>query len=181
VLPCFWAAVVVSLTAIRRPKIIAGVAAVLLAVPLVTNVLTVLEERKLDARTLERSRAISQLLREGDLLLYPGHTWDEYVGFYETAPVERFILASFAGEEQGDADALFTRLHRSITETHRRGGRVFAVRVYDAPDSHHGWNLLRALGVPRDDVLAHLVRYEAEPVLDDPVAVWQVSPPGNAE
>ena len=183
VLPCFWAAIAVALTALHRPKLIAIVAVALIAVPLLTNVLTVREERKLDARTLERSRAISQLLREGDLLLYPGHTWDEYVGFYETAPVERFILASFAGEEQGDAEALFDRLHRAIDTTHRRGGRVIAVRVFDAPDSHHGWNLLRAFGIPRDDVLAHLARYEAEPILDEPVAVWQVSaaPPRNAD
>lgn len=176
VLPCFWLALATALTAVRRRELIASAAAALVAAPLIINVVTVRQERALDRTTLARSRAISGLLHEGDLLLYPGHTWDEYVGFYETAPVERFILASFAGEEQGDGGRLLARLRREVNATHARGGRVIAIRVFDAPDSHHGWSLLRALGIPRDDVMAELARYRAEPVLDEPVSVWEVSP-----
>jgi hypothetical protein len=177
ILPCFWLAVAVALTAVRRGRVAWAIAALVLAVPLVTNVVTVTREREIDRRTLERSRAISTLLRRGDLLLYPGHTWDEYIGFYETVPVERFILASFAGEEQGDAGALFARMHRRIEATHGRGGRVFAVRVFEPSDSHHGWSLLRSMDILRDDVLAQLVRYEVDQVLEEPVGVWELRPP----
>jgi hypothetical protein len=176
VLPCFWLVLSLALTTVSRRDLIVGASVALVAIPLVANILTIRQERELDRRTLERSRAISALLEPGDMLLYPGHTWDEYIGFYETAPVERFILASFAGEEQGDAEALLERLRRRVDATHERDGRVIAVRIFDAPDSHHGWLLLRALGIPRDDVLALLARYEVQPILDDPVAVWEISP-----
>lgn len=177
VLPCLWLALAIGLVYQRRPRLLTpAVIAITIGLPLLANISTVRSERELDRLTLERSQAISALLRPGDTLLYPGHTWDEYIGFYEDAPVERFILASFAGEEQGDHDALLQRLERRIEATFRRGGRVVAVRVFDPPNSHHGWSLLRALGIPRDDVLARLARYHAEPMLDQPVAVWEIGP-----
>jgi hypothetical protein len=151
-------------------------AAALIGLPLAANVVTVGLERGLDRRTLARSAAVTALLEEGDLLLYPGHTWDEYIGFYEDAPVERFILASFAGEEQGDREAFLARLRERLEATFARGGRVVAVRVLDGPDSHHGWSLLAALGIPRDDVLEVLVDYEATRIAERPVPVWRLEP-----
>lgn len=179
VLPCIWLIAGLALAyAPKRWVTLVGVPALLLF-PLLANIVTVSGERALDRRTLDRSRAISQILEEGDLLLYPGHTWDEYIGFYEDAPVERFILASFAGEEQGDREAFMTRLEERLEATFERGGRVIAVRVFDAPDSHHGWSLLRALNIPRDDILALLARYEAEELIEDPVAVYAIVPPAR--
>lgn len=176
ILPCLWLVFSLALLSHRKAWVAPAAAIVMIFVPLVANIITVNQERQLDRRTLERSRAVSDLLRQGDLLLYPGHTWDEYIGFYEDAPVERFILASFAGEEQGDREAFLTRLRGSLDETFSRGGRVIAVRVFDAPETHHGWSLLRALGIPRDDVLALLAEYEAQPVTCSTVCVWEILP-----
>lgn len=176
ILPCLWLVFSLALLSHRKAWIAPVATAVMIALPLVANIITVSQERQLDRRTLERSRAVSELLRQGDLLLYPGHTWDEYIGFYEDAPVERFILASFAGEEQGDREAFLARLRRSLDDTFSQGGRVIAVRVFDAPETHHGWSLLRALGVPRDDVLALLAEYEAQPLTCSTVCVWEILP-----
>lgn len=176
VLPCLWLTFAVALPTMRwpRPWVAPALTALAVVVPLAANVVIVGKERDLDRRTLDRSRAISELLRPGDLLLYPGHTWDEYIGFYEDAEVERFILASFAGEEQGDRDAFLARLRRDLESTFDQGGRVIAVRVFDPPGSHHGWSLLRALGVSRDDVLILLSDYRAEQRLSSPVGVWEI-------
>lgn len=181
ILPCLWLCAAMAAGAIRRRALAASAAGFLLLVPMGFNLWTVTAERRLDERTLERSRAVSALLHDGDLLLFPGHTWDEYVGFYEDAPVERFILASFAGEERGDREAFLERLESRIEATHRRGRRVVAVRVFDEPDSHHGWSLLRAMGIPRDDVLILLSRYRVRRILSEPVGAWEVLPAGAAE
>ncbi len=174
VLPVMWLLAALAVASIETRWLSAAFGVFLLGVPTVFNIVTVSEERKLDERTLERSAAISGELRSGDLLLYPGHTWDEYVGFYEDVPVERFIIASFAGEERGDAEALLARLRTRSDATHERGGRVVAVRVFDVPDSHHGWSLLRAMDIPRDDVLAVLADYETRRLIRDPVGVWEI-------
>jgi hypothetical protein len=184
VLPVLWLILALAWTRLWRWPAAAWVAGLLLlALPLGANIATVGQERAVDGRTLARSQGISPLLRQGDLLMYPGHTWDEYIGFYEDTPVERFILASFAGEEQGDREAFLARLEGALQRTHRAGGRVIAVRVFDPPDSHHGWSLLQALGVARDDVLALLARFEVRPLTLEPVGVWEVLPPsaGPAE
>jgi hypothetical protein len=181
ILPCTWLAAAVALAAVRRRVVLICIATFLIGVPAALNVFTVAQERALDRRTLERSHAVTALLRDGDTLLFPGHTWDEYVGFYEDARIERFILASFGGEERGNRDALLQRLRDRIDATHRRGNRVLSVRVLDAQDSHHGWSLLRAMGISRDDVLIVLAGYGARRLARDPVGVWEILPVDQVE
>jgi hypothetical protein len=98
--------------------------------------------------------------RGGDLVVSPGHGWDEYLGFYDGAPVETFPLVYYAGA-LGSADAIRRTLgERAI------GRRVLLVRLTDDTDPM-GWKELRAFGITRETVAALLPTGTRRPLGED--------------
>jgi hypothetical protein len=93
-----------------------------------------------------RAKVASALLLPGDLVISPGHGWDEYVGFWEGPEIRAFPLVYFAGE-LGGREPLRARLAQEIA----RATRVLLVRMDD--DDPLGWKELRIFGITRDTTL----------------------------
>ncbi len=90
-------------------------------------------------------------LSNGDLLIFPGHGWDEYVAFYGKKRIEPFPVVYYAARD--GAGAMWSRLDREVAAAHARGHAVFAVRFFDedkeVDDDPAGYVELRALGLSR--------------------------------
>jgi hypothetical protein len=101
-----------------------------------------------DSGVRSRAQAAASLLRDGDLAVFPGHSWDEYVGFYGDRAIEPFPIAYYAARD--GVDAGFRRLELELARAAARGGRVFALRVYDDDDEDpRGFAELKQLGLDR--------------------------------
>jgi hypothetical protein len=131
VLPLLWllAATLMALEP-RRHRLAVVVIAYLALVNLVTGI----RPAQLDAGGV-RSRAVEagHLFHDGDLIVFPGHSWDEYVSFYAAAKIEPFPL-SYYGARDGVA-AGWQRLERDATQAWARGGQVYALRFFDEHDA----------------------------------------------
>lgn len=101
--------------------------------------------RARDASWRERATAAAAFTRDGDLVVSPGHGWDEYVGFYDGPKLEHFPLAYYAGA-LGEKSTLAAALARAAAETRARGGRVLLLRFTDERDPM-GWKELAAFGI----------------------------------
>ena len=121
-----------------------------------------------------RADAAAEVMREGDLVVLPGHAWDEYVGFYTHVNVRLMPLAYYAGlaGKEGCAE----RLAREIDAARDRGGRVFVVRILDDDGDPRGWWELEHLGLGRDALRAMLGRWKAERLhtSQEKVTVWRL-------
>ncbi len=107
-----------------------------------------------DATVRDRATALSGHLRRGDLVISPGHGWDEYLGFFQEIPIEPFPLVYFCGH-LGSAEAMRRDLaHRAIAARARRA-RIFLARL-DSVDGPDGWKELRAFGVTPENVSTYL-------------------------
>jgi hypothetical protein len=96
----------------------------------------------------QKAELTAALLHDGDLLIFPGHSWDEYVVFYGSAKIEPFPVSYYAARD--GADAAWARLDKEIGEARARGGRVFAVRIFnDADEDPRGFWELGTVGVSR--------------------------------
>jgi hypothetical protein len=131
-LPLLW----LSVAAAARVRSTAALAAGLL----VAN-LALWGPRARDGEWRRRAEAATAHLQPGDLLISPGHGWDEYVGFWSGPEVRRFPLAFWAGE-LGSREALEARLFRELASA----PRVVLVRMGDDGDPM-GWKELRLFGV----------------------------------
>jgi hypothetical protein len=119
-------------------------------------------------------------LRDGDLLLFPGHDWDEYVSFYGRRAIEPFPIAYYTARD-GET-RMWDRLDREVTAARVRGHRVFAVRLFDedreVADAPAGYSELRALGLSRALLRARLeTRFAISPVpLRDGASMVRLDP-----
>ena len=96
----------------------------------------------------QKAELTAALLHDGDLLIFPGHSWDEYVVFYGSAKIEPFPVSYYAARD--GAAAAWARLDKEIGEARARGGRVFAVRIFnDADEDPRGFWELGTVGVSR--------------------------------
>ena len=93
-----------------------------------------------------RAEAATAHLRTGDLVISPGHGWDEYVGFWSGPEVRPFPLAYYAGALGGRAP-LAARLAEEIA----RAPRVVLLRCDDDGDPM-GWKELRLFGLGPTDL-----------------------------
>ena len=113
------------------------------------------------ART--RADAAASVMRDGDLVLFPGHAWDEYVGFYTGTRIEPFPFAYYAG--LSGHDGCLAALEKEIAEARARRGRIFAVRLFDDTDPDtRGFYELAALGFSPTDLRAALARFRKTPI-----------------
>jgi hypothetical protein len=103
-----------------------------------------------DPSIRQRADRAAALVRDGDLVLSPGHSWDEYIGFYRPVAVEAYPMAYYCGQ-LGGAAPMRERLALEVAAARRRGARVFIARADEAPDSD-GWKELAAFGLRPDDV-----------------------------
>jgi hypothetical protein len=104
-----------------------------------------------------RSRAVEagKRFHDGDLLVFPGHSWDEYVSFYASAKLDPLPLSYYAGRD-GIAGG-WQRLERDAEETWARGGHVYALRFFDDHDpDRRGLDELWALGLDLATLRAEL-------------------------
>ena len=112
-----------------------------------------------DATVRVRAEAAATHLADGDVVVGPGHGWDEYIGFYGGPRVTTFPLVYWAGAI-GPA-ALPAELARALA-----GRRVFLARFADDGDPL-GWKELRRFDITPANARALLPRGHATPVGDD--------------
>jgi hypothetical protein len=98
-----------------------------------------------DTTWRDRARDAGRDIRPGDLVISPGHGWDEYIGVYEGPVVGHFPLA-FHVARLGSAEAVAPFLAETIRDARRRGHQIILVRLGDAIDPM-GWRELAPFGV----------------------------------
>lgn len=159
-LPLAW----LSVAAANRARVALALASALLALNLIVWL-----PRAKDTTWRDRARAAGTHALAGDLIVSPGHGWDEYVGFYEGAAVGHFPLVFHAGR-LGSAQAMKAQLADDIRDARKRGHRVLLVRFEDAGDPM-GWKELLQFGVTRASWRALLPDGESVAPLGDDVAL----------
>jgi hypothetical protein len=105
--------------------------------------------------TRQRAEAAAADLADGDLVIFPGHSWDEYVGFFARARVHPMPLVYYAGRD--GADEAWLRFEREVAAAMMRGGRVYALRIFSDDGDVRGWSELERLGLSRERVRARLL------------------------
>ena len=139
-LPLIW----LLFAAARPGRWAQPLAAALVAVNLVTAVIPGMT----DIGPRWRARAVEAVVDDGDLVIFPGHDWDEYIGFYDPRNVRVFPLTFFIGAF--GVNGGLAKLERAIGHARARGGQVWVVRVYDDDPGPRGWNELALLGFGRE-------------------------------
>ena len=152
VLPAGWVVAAALLLHLPRPARAGGAVLAWLAL---FNFATAIWPAHTDQWPRQKAEATAALLRDGDLVLFPGHSWDEYVVFYGRAKIEPFPVAYYAARD--GAAACWKRLDRELTSARARGGRVFVVRVFDdADEDPRGFWELSTAGVSKPQLKAKL-------------------------
>jgi len=155
VLPILWIVVGVALDALSARRIWAPLTIGYLAV---LNLSLAIWPQHRDGSSRLLAERAAQALSEGDLLVFPGHSWDEYVSFYARQPIEPFPLSYYAAKD-GQA-RMWARLDREVASARARGHHVFAVRLFDehreVADDPAGYAELRAIGLSRASLRAQL-------------------------
>ncbi len=121
-------------------------------------------------------RDILDYLRPGDLLVYPGHSWDELVGMRLARPPERLCFIYHVGAERSLQDAV-SLTHRAIGRAFARGGRVFVARLRDRLDDQ-GFKEMGWFGLSRQGFAAIFAPYS--PRATEVPDLWALSPPVTA-
>ena len=146
-LPLVWLA-----AAARPPRALAVAAAIFAA-----NLVVWLPTAR-DATVRARAEAAARHLADGDVVVGPGHGWDEYIGFYGAARVTTFPLVYWAGAV--GVDALPRELARAAA-----GRRLFLARLADDGDPM-GWKELRRFVITPANARTLLPPGHAVPVGD---------------
>ncbi len=97
-----------------------------------------------DARFRDRAVAAAGHLAPGDLVIGPGHGWDEYLGFYDRSGVTPLPLIYDAGAY--GAAALPQAIADAVAEARAAGHRVYLARLVDDGDPA-GWKELVQFGI----------------------------------
>ena len=159
VLPAGW--ILAAALVLERPRPTRAGAAVLLWVGAFNLVTAILPAHR-DHWPRQKAELTAAQLRDGDLLVFPGHSWDEYVVYYGTAKLEPFPVSYYVARD--GAAAAWARLDKEIGEARARGGRVFCVRVFDdADEDPRGFWELGTAGVSRT-VLREAMQKRGRPV-----------------
>jgi len=121
-------------------------------------------------RTVERHVAeLAPALRDGDLVVFPGHSWDEYVWLYGRARVEPFPISYYAARD--GFEAALSRLRRDLARVEAAGGRAVTARLFVPWDGDgRGFDELRLLGLDRDALERRLSEAFTVERLDDRVS-----------
>jgi hypothetical protein len=157
ILPLLWIVVAVALDASTRGRQIAVVAIVTMGA---LNFALAIWPAHKDTWVRHQAELAASALHDGDLLIFPGHSWDEYVSFYGGRAVEPFPLAYYAARD--GHPRMWERLDREVDAARARGHQVFAVRLFDeareVADDPAGYTELRSVGLSRGVLRAELTR-----------------------
>ena len=152
ILPAGWILAAALVLELPRPS--RAVAAVLLWVG-AFNFVTAVWPAHRDQWPRQKAELTASQLHDGDLLVFPGHSWDEYVVFYGSAKIEPFPIAYYAARD--GAPAAWARLDKEIAATRAHGGRVFVVRVFnDGDQDPRGFWELGSIGLSRQTLKEEL-------------------------
>ncbi|MSP63266.1 MAG: hypothetical protein EXR72_23575 [Myxococcales bacterium] len=173
VLPPLWLLAAAAVAGLERR---AWIGAGLVAYLLLANGATAIGPARHDSWDRTRADAAARVMRDGDLVLFPGHSWDEYVGFYTRTRIVPFPIAYYLGRD--GQHACLARLDKEVGGARARGARIFMLRLDDDSDSR-GLFELEAMGMPRTEMRRLLGRFVAVPLAtDEPkVTVWRLDEP----
>jgi hypothetical protein len=157
-LPLLWLAAASRLRWVRLLPIV--------MVLLIADLLLVLP-RTHDDHVARRAAAAARHLAPGDLVLSPGHGWDEYIGFERGPDIENVPIAYFAGQ-LGTRARLAEEIARRIAVARSRGRRICTARFREDSEPL-GWKELRAFGINPRNVKALLPLHQ-EQLLGDGIS-----------
>jgi hypothetical protein len=126
----------------------------------------------LDRGELQRAAAAERLLTAGDLVVSPGHGWDELIGLGMPRPPERFPLAYHAGARRHLGRAL-AELRGRVGGALRAGRRVYVARLVDSRD-RRGFKELAWLGLAPGGFEGLFVRWAPGPTVVP--GLWRLFP-----
>jgi hypothetical protein len=107
-----------------------------------------------------RADAATEPMKDGDLVIFPGHSWDEYIGFHSGRRVVRLPLAYYAGVL--GKEGARARVERDVRGAWARGARVWLARFIEAKPDEPGMFELAQLGFPQDEQRGLWARWNAE-------------------
>lgn len=138
---------------------------------LVCNVAVYQLPAAMDTDAVHRAAVVDRLVTKQDLVVSPGHGWDELIGLSVHRPARRYSLVYHAGTS-GLGPAV-TRMYRQIRATWRSGGKVYAARLRDRRD-RRGYKELEWFGLEEEDFLELFSRYQVAPTAM--VGLWELAP-----
>jgi hypothetical protein len=135
----------------------------------------------IDRTPLRRAAAVDAHLRPNDLLVYPGHSWDELIGMRLPRPTaratprnaERLCFIYYVGAERSLQLAV-ARTRRAIDRAFARGGRAFVARLHDDHDDQ-GFKEMGWFGLSRQGFAAIFAPYA--PRATGVPGLWALSAP----
>jgi hypothetical protein len=114
------------------------------------------------------ARYAASFLKKGDLLISPGHGWDDCVWLFNNSGYNEASAAYFAYygpsnpidifRDPGTREAERYSLDRRIKDALAAGGDVYAVRIFDPHDTYHAWFVSRDkgfTGAQRDELIEY--------------------------
>ena len=148
-----------------------GPSVTVLGVVVACNVAVYQLPAAMNTDAVHRAAVVDRLVTSADLVVSPGHGWDELIGLSVRRPARRYTLVYYAGS-LGGMGAAVARMHREIGATLRSGARVYAARLRDRTD-RRGFKELKWFGVGQEDYLDLFSRYR---VMQTPmVGLWEVA------
>jgi hypothetical protein len=177
VLPALWIIAAVLIDALQARRL---VAVLLLASLGFVNFVTAIGPMHRDDWPRHLAEVAAAPMADGDLAIFPGHAWDEYVAFYGHKTVEPFPVSYYAARD--GIPQMWARLDREVAAAKARGGHVWALRFFDeareVADDPAGYTELRTLGLSRAALRAALeTRFEATPLpVKDGVSIVALHP-----
>jgi hypothetical protein len=153
-LPLFWLWVAGARSLARTALVVAVALGIM-------NVI-VWAPRAADPSWRQRAAAAGRHAQPGDLIVSPGHGWDEYIGFYGGSVVGHYPIVFHAGR-LGSADAVRLDLAEAIRDARKRGHQIWLVR-FDPDDDPMGWKELRPFAITPANVRGLLPQGRETPV-----------------
>ncbi len=171
VLPPLWLAGAAAIATYPRRELMGAGLILYLAL---ANAVTAIGPARHYSWPRTRADAAAELMRPGDLVFFPGHSWDEYLGFYTHTAIVPFPI-SYYWALDGQKGCL-ARLEREITAAHQRGARIFTVRIFAPPDEAGGFAELSQLGLAPESLRALFDRFTAVPLStrEPKITVWRL-------
>jgi hypothetical protein len=171
-LPPLWLLAAAAVASLGKRRAFAGAA--LVAYLAAANGETAIGPAHEDAWIRIRADAAASLMRDGDLVLFPGHSWDEYIGFYTHTKVVPMPIVYYLGRD--GREKCLARLDKELREARERHARIFAVRIFEDPEDSRGFFELKQLGMPPEELRSLLGRFHPVPLptVEPKVTVWRL-------
>ena len=125
--------------------------------------------RALDRTRRDRADQVAAHLAPGDLVISPGHSWDEYVGFYQPLAIDHFPIIFFCGQ-LGGAEPMAAELRRRADQTTAAGRSVWLLRG-DESGRAPGWKDLAQFGLSPANI-DHVLPGRRQPVAPGVERLW---------